>query len=112
MLSKLLATAAQGSSGAKSSRSGDFAMVSEGYDSLDGPWNLSNAVQVSELKNLIWTRVKKNTNPKPKPDYPEKALNIAVMSAWAYVAGMLRNNPTRLKRHFNLRNSTGKDPLN
>src|ERR1019366_2343678 len=57
MLSKLLATAAQGSSGAKSSRSGDFAMVSEGYDSLDGPWNLSNAVQVSELKNLIWTRV-------------------------------------------------------
>jgi hypothetical protein len=54
----------------------------------------------------------KNTNPKPKPDYPEKALNIAVMSAWAYVAGMLRNNTTRLKRHFNLRNSTGKDPLN
>src|SRR5450631_2233513 len=57
MLSKLLATPAQGSSGAKSSRRGDFAMVSEGYDSLDGPWNLSNAVQVSELKNLIWTRV-------------------------------------------------------
>src|ERR1039457_2141386 len=60
MLSKLLATAAQGSSGAKSSRSGDFAMVSEGYDSLDGPWNLSNAVQVSELKNLIWTRVSRD----------------------------------------------------
>ena len=54
----------------------------------------------------------KTINPKPKPDYPEKALNIAVMSAWAFVAGMLRNNPTRLKRHFNLRNSTGKDPLN
>jgi hypothetical protein len=63
MLSKLLATAAQGSSGAKSSRSGDFAMVSEGYDSLDGPWNLSNAVQVSELKNLIWTRVNLNIKP-------------------------------------------------
>src|ERR1019366_5426336 len=62
MLSKLLATAAQGSSGAKSSRSGDFAMVSEGYDSLDGPWNLSNAVQVSELKNLIWTRVRSSTS--------------------------------------------------
>jgi hypothetical protein len=53
----------------------------------------------------------KNINPKPKPDYPEKALNIAVMSAWAFVAGMLRNNPTRLRRHFNLRNSAGKDPL-
>jgi len=52
------------------------------------------------------------TNPRPKPDYPEKALNMAVMSAWAYVAGILRPNPTRLKRHFALRQSTGKDPLN
>ncbi|MGH9740677.1 MAG: hypothetical protein ACRD4X_19120 [Candidatus Acidiferrales bacterium] len=47
-----------------------------------------------------------------KPDFPEKALNIAVMSAWAYVAGMLQSNPTRLKRHFALRAGTGKDPLN
>src|SRR5450759_2209906 len=60
MLSKLLPTAAQGSSRAKSGRSGDFAMVSEGYDGVDGPWNLSNAVQVSEPKNLIWTRVRIN----------------------------------------------------
>jgi hypothetical protein len=50
MLSKLLPTAAQGSSRAKSGRSGDFAMVSDGYDGVDGPWNLSNAVQVSEPK--------------------------------------------------------------
>lgn len=49
---------------------------------------------------------------KPKPDYPEKALNVAVMSAWAYVAGMLKANVVRLKRHFNLKASTGKDPLN
>jgi hypothetical protein len=28
------------------------------------------------------------------------------------VAGLLRHNPTRLKRHFGLRSSTGKDPLN
>ena len=32
-------------------------MVSEGHDGVDGPWILSNAVQVSEPKNLIWTRV-------------------------------------------------------
>jgi len=49
---------------------------------------------------------------KPKPDFPEKALNVAVMSAWAYVSGMLHNNAVRLKRHFELRKSTGKDPLN
>jgi hypothetical protein len=35
-------------------------MVSEGYDGVDGPWNLSNAVQVNEPENLIWTRVKKS----------------------------------------------------
>jgi hypothetical protein len=49
---------------------------------------------------------------KPKPDFPEKALNVAVMAAWAYVAGMLHDNAPRLNRHFSLRNSTGKDPLN
>ena len=49
---------------------------------------------------------------KPKPDFPEKALNVAVMAAWAYVVGMLHGNATRLNRHFSLRNSTGKDPLN
>jgi hypothetical protein len=55
----------------------------------------------------------KNTKQqKPKPDFPEKALNVAVMAAWAYVAGMLHGNVTRLNRHFSLRNSTGKDPLN
>ncbi len=50
--------------------------------------------------------------PKPKPDYPEKAYNVAVMSAWASIAGMLHANPTRLKRHFELRKIAGKDPLN
>lgn len=49
---------------------------------------------------------------KVKPDYPEKALNIAVVSAWAYVAGVLKANPARLKRHFSLRQTSGKDPLN
>jgi hypothetical protein len=47
-----------------------------------------------------------------KSDVPAKATNMAVMSAWAYVAGMLKKNATRLKRHFDLRNTRGKDPLN
>jgi hypothetical protein len=50
--------------------------------------------------------------PKAKTDYPEKALNIAVISAWGFVAGMLQGNPTRLKRHYALRSAVGKDPLN
>jgi len=55
---------------------------------------------------------KNPTRPKPKPDYPEKAMNMAVLSAWAYVAGMLRANAPRLKRHFDLRHKTSKDLLN
>jgi hypothetical protein len=54
----------------------------------------------------------KDSSKPPKSDVPAKATNMAVMSAWAYVAGMLRKNPKRLARHFDLRNSKGKDPLN
>ena len=47
-----------------------------------------------------------------RPDFPEKAWNAAVYSAWAYVAGLLERNPTRLQRHFELRSTSKKDPLN
>jgi hypothetical protein len=46
------------------------------------------------------------------PDFPEKAMNLAVLSAWAYVAGVLHSNDARLKRHFALAGTTGRDPLN
>ncbi len=91
----------------------DWEKVKETHSKLwSDPELLLAGKEFSALIKAQRSAFQKNTNPKPKPDYPEKALNIAVMSAWAYVAGMLRNNPTRLKRHFNLRNPTGKDPLN
>jgi hypothetical protein len=46
------------------------------------------------------------------PDFENKALNSAVMSAWAFVSGILHENPTRLKKHFALKEAKGKDPLN
>jgi hypothetical protein len=49
---------------------------------------------------------------KVPPDYPEKAFNPAIVAAWAFTAGMLRNNEVRLKRHYALRAATGHDPLN
>ncbi len=49
---------------------------------------------------------------KPPVDYPEKALNLAIISAWAFIAGVLQKNPDRLKRHFDLKNFTSHDPLN
>jgi hypothetical protein len=45
-------------------------------------------------------------------DLKEKALNYAILSAWAYTAGALCNNQTRLSRHFALKDQTGRDPLN
>jgi hypothetical protein len=50
--------------------------------------------------------------PKPKPDYPEKALNLAVLAAWSYVAGHLQTNSKRLERHYELARTKGHDPLN
>ncbi|HEX5760736.1 MAG TPA: hypothetical protein VF121_16225 [Thermoanaerobaculia bacterium] len=51
-------------------------------------------------------------SPKPKPDLPEKAMNPAILAAWAYVAGMLHDNDERIQRHFSLRDISGRDPLN
>jgi hypothetical protein len=54
----------------------------------------------------------KKQGKRSKPDYPEKALNLAVLAAWAYIAGVLQSNQQRLKRHFALKESTSHDPLN
>ena len=53
-----------------------------------------------------------SASPKPKPDFPDKAMNPAVLAAWVYVAGVLHSNQERLKRHFRLAESSGHDPLN
>jgi hypothetical protein len=45
-------------------------------------------------------------------DFAEKATNYAVVCGWAFVAGMLHDNPTRLKRHFGLTDKKSGDPLN
>ena len=45
-------------------------------------------------------------------DHPQKAVALAVMSAWAFVAGVLQSNPARLERHYALASKVGGDPLN
>jgi hypothetical protein len=49
---------------------------------------------------------------KGNADSQEKAMNYAVLSAWAYVAGLLGANEKRLQRHYELKLAKGKDPLN
>ena len=44
--------------------------------------------------------------------YAAKVHNYAVLAAWAFTAGQLQNNQTRLKRHYSLPENTKKDPLN
>jgi hypothetical protein len=45
-------------------------------------------------------------------DFPHKATNLAVMAAWAFVAGVLQENKLRLEKHYALANRKGGDPLN
>jgi hypothetical protein len=49
---------------------------------------------------------------KSPADYPEKALNLAIIGAWAFIAGVLQKNSERLKKHFDLKNCSAHDPLN
>lgn len=49
---------------------------------------------------------------KHPPDFREKAMNPAILASWAYVAGILENNEVRLKRHFAITGTMGRDPLN
>jgi hypothetical protein len=49
---------------------------------------------------------------KHKLDWPDKAISVAVLSAWAYVAGVLQKNDVRLQRLYALKNTQGRDPLN
>lgn len=67
-----------------------------------------------EFARLVAAQRKAFEGKKPKPpvDYPDKASNMALLTAWAFVAGVLRTNAVRLQRHFALADTTGHDPLN
>jgi len=65
-----------------------------------------------EFASLVAAQRSAFIGAKVKPDFPNKALNIAVLAAWAYVAGVLSNNEKRLPRHYSLRAASHHDPLN
>lgn len=45
-------------------------------------------------------------------DFADKAVSYAVLTAWAFVSGVLQSNKIRLERHYALCNETKCDPLN
>lgn len=65
---------------------------------------------------LIATQAEYFRDPKSKklegkPDQIHKTKNIALLAAWAFVAGALQSNTPRLQRHYGLITSRSKDPL-
>ncbi len=45
--------------------------------------------------------------------WADKALTLSVMTAWAYVGGILQSNQVRLQNHYDLKiRNKGRDPLN
>jgi hypothetical protein len=67
-----------------------------------------------EFAGLIAAQRGAFTKAKPRvpSDYPEKAMNPAILASWAFVAGMLQGNSVRLDRHYDLATTKGHDPLN
>ena len=69
-----------------------------------------------EFAGLIYAQLEFYRDPKSKrlqgkPDQIHKTKNIALLAAWAFVAGSLQTNPLRLARHYELRKNNSKDPL-
>ena len=93
--------------------------IDEAWDALrdgtPGLWDDADLQRAGrEFSRLIQAqrRAFEGRNPKPPVDRPEKAMNAAVLSAWAYVAGLLSGNEVRLTRHYALSDTAGRDPLN
>jgi hypothetical protein len=66
----------------------------------------------TEFSALLCAQRESFKGTKGNIDSQEKPTNYAVLSAWAYVAGLLSGNEKRLHRHYELKLAKGKDPLN
>lgn len=54
---------------------------------------------------------KTGTSKTSNPDFADKAMNEAILAAWAFVAGLLSGNAVRLQKHFDLKDKGKPDPL-
>lgn len=67
----------------------------------------------NNLNKIQYSAAKKNSGLNRK-NFRNKALTESVISAWAYVAGLLQNEPTRANNHYSIPKPTKTipDPLN
>lgn len=67
------------------------------------------ALRTAQMDAFLDKTTGKYTGP---ADFRHKAMNLALLAGWAFVAGCLADNPTRLKRHYALaEKAKSKDPL-
>jgi hypothetical protein len=88
--------------------------IDEAWDTLrngtPGLWEDAGLQRAGEEFSLLIEAQRQafvGRNPKPPVDRPEKAMNAAVLSAWAYVAGLLSRNEVRLERHYAFADTAG-----
>ncbi|WFE75748.1 hypothetical protein [Roseinatronobacter sp. S2] len=66
-------------------------------------------LRTAQMKSFLDQKTGKYIGP---ADFRHKAKNLALLAGWAFVAGCLSDNPTRLKRHYSLpEKGKSKDPL-
>ncbi len=77
-------------------------------------WNDSKLLDAAKQFAILHLKQKEYYEKKKKRnlEFANKALNYAVLSSWAYIAGILEDNNVRLKRHFELSQIDSTDPLN
>lgn len=77
-------------------------------------WSFKPLIKAGKQFAQLHNNQKKYFTSKKLPnfDFVNKALNYAVISAWAYISGVLHKNTKRLNRHYDLKNVTKEDPLN
>jgi hypothetical protein len=92
----------------------DWAAVKKEHPDLWQDADLLSAAQ--EYAKLRQAQEEAFTGKNGKPvsgmsDFRDKANNMAIVSAWAYSAGLLSGNPTRLQKHYDLSKPAKSDPL-
>jgi hypothetical protein len=88
------------------------------HDFGDSIWDDSALLQTGEafarLHKAQHSAVKESTKVRNRKSFRNKALILSVISAWAYVAGLLQGDTERLRNHYAIpkTNSRVPDPLN
>jgi len=91
----------------------EWQKVKEEHSNWTKDKNLSKAAkEFVRLDDAQYESILDGAPRKNRADYAAKAQNTAVLSSWAFVAGILTGNAVRLKRHFSLADVIKTDPLN